>query len=232
MTIFISDLPVHIVSSLKKARITDETHFDAIIDNRLTLLKAEHLNGHILLLNVVPVTLNKVFTLLHESNLSNLQSITLIIADKTKVKEQLKSFYKIVKAAGGIVEKGNKILMIHRLEKWDLPKGKLDDGEKSKHAAVREVEEETGVEASLKERICTTYHTYTQNGRYILKCTKWYLMKCENDHKLAPQTEEDITQLAWMKEEEVRNALKNSYSSIRYVIDKYSLNAHKGLKPL
>ena len=109
--------------------------------------------------------------------------------------------------------------MMFRRVFWDLPKGKLDEGEKSKKAALREVEEETGVKAELVEKLCTTWHTYTQNNQKFLKRTKWYLMRNINDKKMAPQQEEGIEQIVWVSEEEARKALVNSFSSIRYVVD-------------
>ena len=51
-----------------------------------------------------------------------------------------------IEAAGGIIisEKGE-LLMIFRRGKWDLPKGKIDQGETPPQAAIREVKEETGL---------------------------------------------------------------------------------------
>jgi 8-oxo-(d)GTP phosphatase len=128
----------------------------------------------------------------------------------------------VLKAAGGIVKNDfGQILMMYRLKKWDLPKGKLDKGESSRTAAIREVEEECGVKAKLGEKICTTFHTYTYKNEDILKQTKWYSMELLNDAKMKPQVEEDIEKLEWMNKSQVKSALINSYSSIRYVLKKY-----------
>jgi 8-oxo-dGTP pyrophosphatase MutT (NUDIX family) len=143
----------------------------------------------------------------------------LVPKDRDAVEKRLKKMYTIVKASGGIVTKDHQFLMMFRRGVWDLPKGKLDDGEKSKKAAQREVEEETGVKAEIVEKVCTTWHTYTQNNQRILKRTKWYLMRNVDDSKIAPQHDEGIEQIVWMTEPEVRKSLANSYSSIRYVID-------------
>jgi 8-oxo-dGTP pyrophosphatase MutT (NUDIX family) len=52
----------------------------------------------------------------------------------------------IIKAGGGIVvNEQNEVLLIYRRGKWDLPKGKLDDGETIEECALREVKEETGL---------------------------------------------------------------------------------------
>lgn len=52
----------------------------------------------------------------------------------------------LIVAAGGIVLRGNEVLLVHRprYDDWSFPKGKLDDGESPLQAAVREVREETG----------------------------------------------------------------------------------------
>jgi len=112
-----------------------------------------------------------------------------------------------------------KVLMMYRLGKWDLPKGKGDDNEKAKQTAEREVEEECGIKVQLSDKLCTTWHTYTMGTRKILKRTKWYKMNCIDESKMQPQTEEGIEKLEWMTEKEMQTALLNSYSSIRYVID-------------
>lgn len=85
--------------------------------------------------------------------------------------------------------------------------------------ATREIEEETGVKAQLKDKICTTWHTYTLNNNRILKRTKWYLFDCADDSKMAPQAEEQIEKLEWCNPEKVKSVLVNSYSSIRFVVD-------------
>ena len=54
------------------------------------------------------------------------------------------------------------------MKKWDLPKGKLDKGETIKECATREVEEETKVKVECKEKIISTWHTYTRNKKFIL----------------------------------------------------------------
>ena len=53
----------------------------------------------------------------------------------------------IIEAAGGLVfNEKNELLMIFRRGFWDLPKGKVDEGETLEQCAVREVQEETGLQ--------------------------------------------------------------------------------------
>ncbi|MBK7669303.1 MAG: NUDIX domain-containing protein [Sphingobacteriaceae bacterium] len=107
--------------------------------------------------------------------------------------EELKNEFKYIEAAGGLIEQNKKYLFIYRLNKWDLPKGKIDKGESSKQAAIRECEEEcaiTGLE--IINELPSTYHIYPYKGTYALKTTYWFLMKSCFTGKLIPQTEENI----------------------------------------
>ncbi|MBK8566437.1 MAG: NUDIX hydrolase [Saprospiraceae bacterium] len=106
--------------------------------------------------------------------------------------------YKPITAAGGVVfNQAGKVLLIHRRGSWDLPKGKMDDGETPAETAVREVQEETGLsQITLGQHLLDTWHTYAQNEKRILKTTHWYKMQTTDD-QLVPQTEEDIEQAIW-----------------------------------
>ena len=119
------------------------------------------------------------------------------------------------------MKKGDKTLLIYRLKKWDLPKGKLEKGEAAAEGALREVEEECGIKVSLGEKICTTRHTYSMKEKNILKKTTWYVMDCVSDKKMTPQTEEDIEEVRWMNVKEVYVALQDTYRSIAHVFDRY-----------
>lgn len=219
MIVFIDDRPIRIIGRNATDRLESHDYFDKVIDARLGVLKESALHGHLLLLNATPATAEKLNSLLQSSDASHLLSVTLVCLDKEAVEDRFKTLYKVVKAAGGVVFKGNKMLLMFRRGVWDLPKGKLDDGESSQEGAMREVEEETGVRVDIEEKICTTWHTYTLNGNRILKRTKWYRMVCIDDRKMAPQEDEDIEKLAWMDSKQTQMALTNSFSSIRYVIE-------------
>ena len=109
------------------------------------------------------------------------------------------SLYKLIEAAGGVVYNAKKeILLIHRLGVWDLPKGKIDDGETPEQAAIREVEEETGVgEITLGRLLAKSYHTYWMKEKRILKRTYWYEMHTTDTKTLVPQAEENIDKALW-----------------------------------
>jgi len=218
MIIFFDDRPFRIVRT-NELSAAETAHFDNIVDLRLVKLQKGVLTGHVLLLNATAASAVQVITQLEKAVPSDLLSLTMATKEKAEVEEKIKSIYKVVKAAGGIVVKDGKWLFMYRRKKWDLPKGKLDKGENSKVAAVREIKEETGVKATIREKICTTWHTYSLNNNRILKRTKWYLLDCVDDSKMAPQAEEQIEKLSWLSQSEGKSVLINSYSSIRFVVD-------------
>lgn len=236
MIVFINDHPIRLVGPKAAAQLTDPTSlktsvnpvpdYDLIVDARLDSLKETALHGHLMIINATPATISRLLTLLQKADASQLLSITLGCQNKEACEEAIKKPFKVIKAAGGVVRKDNKLLLMFRRGVWDLPKGKLDDGESSKKGAAREVEEETGVRVSVGERICTTWHTYNLNGNRILKRTKWYQMSVVDDSRMAPQVDEDIEKLAWFNHRETQLALTNSFSSIRYVIDSMTKSAY------
>ena len=126
-------------------------------------------------------------------------------------------------AAGGIVEnEEKKILFEFRRGKWDLPKGKLDDGETLEECALREVEEETGLRhIELGELVGITTHFYRQHEEDIEKETYWYAMRVSGKQILVPQAEEDIFALRWVAEHELHDYLKNTFKNIIEIIEKY-----------
>ena len=131
------------------------------------------------------------------------------------------SRFTLIEAAGGLVSnQENKVLMIFRNGKWDLPKGKLELGESIESCAIREVEEECGVSGlEICNKLLDTFHTYDLQGEKILKKTYWYKMSCSFSGDLIPQTEEGITEVCWVDMESVKDKLSNSYSNIKDVFE-------------
>ena len=124
--------------------------------------------------------------------------------------------FRIIHAAGGIVRNEQEaILMIYRLDKWDFPKGKVEAGEQYAEAAIREVEEETGLkDITLGEPLPSTFPPYELRGEPILKETHWYAMRAHSQ-SLTPQTVEDITEAVWVPFEEVGSKMESSYPSLQ-----------------
>lgn len=133
----------------------------------------------------------------------------------------LKLLFQPVIAAGGVVKnEAGEILLIFRRGYWDLPKGKLDEGESIAECAVREVEEETGIgDIQLGELMGETYHTYREKGNDLFKTTYWYDMSVKGNPRLTPQAEEQIEQVRWAPVNRLEEYTQHTYASIKAVLD-------------
>jgi 8-oxo-dGTP pyrophosphatase MutT (NUDIX family) len=154
--------------------------------------------------------------LLREIQAEKTTAAVILHPEPGDVLQALKDEMQLIVAGGGLVYTDNQtILLIYRKGKWDLPKGKLDDGETPAVAAVREVQEETGVEhLELGEPLTVTYHTYFEKGRLVLKESHWFGMKSPEQPSLVPQQDEDIEQCIWVKWNDLDKYLQNTHPSI------------------
>ncbi len=136
------------------------------------------------------------------------------------------SFFTPVQTGGGLIKnEKNEYLFIFRRKKWDLPKGKLDEGETIEQCALREVTEETGLQnVKLSSFITHTWHSYSERGKRILKQGSWYNMSASSTEKLTPQSEEDIEEITWLPKAEWAFVLQNTFASIKDVLQSHSLN--------
>jgi 8-oxo-dGTP pyrophosphatase MutT (NUDIX family) len=159
-------------------------------------------------------------SLLHEINKPQFHAGIILGENFEKIKSNFFKHFHLIKAAGGVIKNENEeILMIFRRGKWDLPKGKLDDGETIEQCAKREVQEETGLQnLEIKKPIGITYHTYVQFGKHNLKECHWYAMKATEKEKLIPQTEEDITEIIWVKKEDLDKYFSRTFPTIVEVL--------------
>lgn len=137
--------------------------------------------------------------------------------DEKEILDTLKSKISVEKAAGGMVKNAKgETLFIFRNGKWDLPKGGIEKNEKKTQAAIREVQEETGIsDLKIVEKLQTTYHIFKRNGKFKLKKTTWYLMESNFQGTFIPQTEEGIEKAVWLTDEQIPTALENSYENIK-----------------
>jgi 8-oxo-dGTP pyrophosphatase MutT (NUDIX family) len=218
LKIFINDIPVFL---LKNERAKPQDQYDHILDGRMQRIVSKQLIDDVLIHDASEENVDELLRLMTEKKLKNVDSITFISKKVKPLKRYIKSTFKVVEAAGGVVEKDGKNLLIYRKGKWDLPKGKLDDGETVEECATREVEEETGVKVKISYKIGHTWHTYIQNRKYVLKKTHWYVMDCIDDTALAPQKAEGIKEACWKSLSEIRRDLYDSYRSIRSVYHDY-----------
>ena len=218
MRIYIKDTPLRIK---REHEVGDYEAFDVVIDTDDLLIRESKLKGNVLILNATQGIVKSILFILHNKKLKELGSVTLISPDYEASVSLIKGAFKIIKAAGGVVHREGKVLMIFRLGKWDFPKGKIEKGEATDIGAQREVEEECNIQVSVGEKICNTWHTYSQGGKNILKKTSWYEMSCLDDSEMRPQVEEGIELVKWMNRKEMEVALINAYRSIQHVNKKF-----------
>jgi ADP-ribose pyrophosphatase YjhB (NUDIX family) len=139
-----------------------------------------------------------------------------------KNKRQLEAIFKNhqrITAAGGLVQRKQKILFIKRNGYWDIPKGKVELNETITSAAVREVEEECGLKnVQLADFLMTTLHTYQYKDQWVLKETHWYMMRYKGPKKTTPQEEEGIAKVKWFKLGRYQKVINKTYPSIIEVL--------------
>jgi 8-oxo-dGTP pyrophosphatase MutT (NUDIX family) len=133
---------------------------------------------------------------------------------------QLFRLCKPVTAGGGIVTNdANQLLLIYRRGKWDLPKGKQDEGEDIATTALREVREETGLaQLTIEPQAGETWHIYVQDGERLLKHTVWFLMRAGVTEALVPQHEEGIEEVRWVSREALGPYLAHTYAAVKEIL--------------
>ncbi|MCU0367430.1 MAG: NUDIX domain-containing protein [Cyclobacteriaceae bacterium] len=218
MNLFVNDIPVRIMPKDAMPAEGDVNHGIDATAEEITKAKLIH---HVWIKNVSVTDMDLLLDLINTKTPTRLLSLFVSVNNYDEIKLFLKKKYKVINAAGGLIKKKDKFLMIYRMKRWDLPKGKKESGEKYKQTALREVEEECNIKVKLIKKICTTWHTYTMNRNNMLKRTKWYEMELLDDSRIKPSIEEDIEDLRWMTQKEVYHALENSYHSIGFVFEEY-----------
>jgi 8-oxo-dGTP pyrophosphatase MutT (NUDIX family) len=203
--IFFDDKPLFLCDDVEEALQPFIHHDDAIF--------IDELDSH------------TVKAMIHEMQLEKIHAGVFYHPDLAELKKAFYKKFTIVQAAGGLVlNEDKKILMIFRRGKWDLPKGKLDEGESLEDCAVREVQEETGLsKVKLKSPLMITYHTYHEGTRFILKESHWYNMTASGAEQLVPQTEEGIEEIKWVSAAEVKKLYPDCFPSVVDVIEKFLL---------
>ena len=179
------------------------------------VIRAEGIKNAWLVRDVAKATLGKIFHRFIASQFDNL----VLEGDVDELYNSFEPNFCTLPAAGGVVwNEKEELLMIHRLGKWDLPKGKLDPGEQMAMCAVREVEEETGLdEISFSGFLKSTYHIYQLKEDWILKKTEWYELHAPKQ-PLVAEAEEDIAQAIWVPQKDIKKLLENSYPNIVFLL--------------
>ena len=194
MKLFVNSIPVRIQKLSKAIKISD---YDVIVNGGNKNIYVGMLLGDVLINDASIAQIDRMFKLMRRKRLQKLGSITFTVNDRKSVRHFVKNKFRIIRAGGGVVLNKDLMLMIYRLNRWDLPKGKLEKDESSLEGAKREVEEECNIKVTVDSKICSTWHSYSLNGKNILKKTNWYAMSCDDDTEMKPQISEDIQAVEW-----------------------------------
>ena len=191
--VFVNDKPLFLTNEISK-----ETNFQLFL---LESVDIEQL--------IIKIFQNKV------------QKAYLYHPDEKEIMKTLKSKIPVSKAGGGLVyNKKGEVLFIFRGGKWDLPKGGIEKGEEIGDTAMREVEEETGVnQLRITKKLQKTYHVFKRNGIYRLKITHWFEMQSDFEGIPVGQIEEGIEKAIWLHPNEMPEVLKNSYENIKLLFE-------------
>ena len=157
---------------------------------------------------------------------NKVQKAYLYHPDEKEIMKTLKSKIPVSKAGGGLVyNKKGEVLFIFRGGKWDLPKGGTEKGEDIEDTAMREVEEETGVnKLKITKKLQKTYHVFKRNGTYRLKITHWFEMHSDFEGIPLGQIEEGIEKAVWLHPREMPEVLENSYENIKLLFGQKNIN--------
>ena len=191
--VFVNDKPLFLTNEVQK-----ETDFQLFLLESVDIKKL-----------IVKIFQNKI------------QKAFLYHPDEKLIMKTLKAKIPVVKAGGGLVyNKKGEVLFIFRNGKWDLPKGGTEKNETIEETAMREVEEETGVNGlSIVKKLPKTYHVFKRNGRYKLKQTYWFEMQTDFEGTPEGQIEEGIEKVAWIKPKDIPTILDNSYENIKLLFE-------------
>jgi 8-oxo-dGTP pyrophosphatase MutT (NUDIX family) len=148
--------------------------------------------------------------------LKRIDTLFIFHHDIEELRERFKACFQQVYAAGGLVRNAQgRYLIMKRRGKWDLPKGKVNRNETIEEAGVREVSEETGLtDLQVVGPLMATYHSYYIDDQLILKRTSWFEMNYAGNEVPIPEYEEDITEIRWVRQEELGKFTENTYPAI------------------
>ena len=149
----------------------------------------------------------------------SVENLDLGDADGDKLALAVKKIFRQAPAAGGVVVIDNQFVAIERHGIPDLPKGHIEKGETPEVAAVREVEEETGIkDLEIIRELPSTWHCYLLDNQWTIKKTRWYLMRTKSGMKNIPQTEEGISKVYLVDKEHVKDFQEKTFASLRDVV--------------
>jgi 8-oxo-dGTP diphosphatase len=117
-----------------------------------------------------------------------------------------------VEAAGGVMVREGRVAVVHRPEydDWTLPKGKLDPGETFEGAALREVEEETGLRCELGPELPSTHYEDSKGRPKVVRY--WRMTPLSGEF----EPNDEVDEVRWLEPEEAADLL--TYERDREVI--------------
>lgn len=175
-----------------------------------------------------PIKTVKFKRIIRKINAGQLLYVNLYHKKEEKLLYHLFKKLKVVTAAGGMVFNDKKeILFIYRNKRWDLPKGKIEKGESLEESAIREVEEETGIQdLKITGYLQETYHVFKRKDKFRLKVTHWFEMHSNFEGELVPEISEGIKKVKWKNFAKTQKALTKSYANIKLLFPKELLPAN------
>ena len=204
--VFVNDKPLFLTNEISK-----ETNFELFLLESVDIVKL-----------IVKIFQNKI------------QKAYLYHPDEKEIMKTLKSKIPVNKAGGGLVYNAKgEVLFIFRGGKWDLPKGGTEKGEDIEATAMREVEEETGVnKLRITKKLQKTYHVFKRNGIYKLKITHWFEMQSDFEGIPVGQLDEGIEKVMWVAPNEIPEILKKSYENIKLLFEEENSSLQKSVSKL
>lgn len=195
--------------------------YKVFISDKLVILSGTPVIDHIYNdIKQIPAYSKKEIKEIYFNFINNSRDKKLILYNNSDAKRLLEDFISLfwyVEAAGGLViNSKSEQLFIHRFGRWDLPKGKIEKNETVEQAAIREVQEETGLmEVSILKILPSTFHIFDYKGKKVLKRTYWFMMKYTGNSEPKPQTEEEIIEARWFSPDDLAQVMDNTYSSLK-----------------
>ena len=130
----------------------------------------------------------------------------------------------VIESAGGLIcNDSQHILLMFKRGKWDMPKGRIEADSTKEDSALREVQEETGLNIKkliVQAKLVSTWHTTRHSNVRYLKKTHWFLMHYNGkDDDLEPQVEEGIIECRWVHLSDLPEYRELLRPRINYVID-------------
>ena len=215
--VFLHQIPCYLVSPQEEIPVSPEVHFEHLEDWKA---RKKEGTGKCVSIGVLQSnTIGKWWILWGgkgPKKTTKEQTWVIITEDVKAAWHNLLSHFYVIRAGGGIVCDGKKVLFIKRSGYWDLPKGKQEAGENIKETALREVEEECGVLTQIRSLLTVTYHNYRQDELSILKETNWYNMEVKDQTNMRPQVEEGIEEARWIQD--IDSVYAHCYPGIQHVL--------------